>query len=600
MNLNITPLSLAIMATSLFTLPSVADSQTPTTKVTVQTTDLISPESTIARSDKSLVTGKDWMIASANPLASEAGALMLKHGGNAIDAMVATQMVLGLVEPQSSGLGGGAFLVYWDAKNSGLRTFDGRETAPLQATPQLFQDKDGKPMQFFDAVVGGRSVGTPGTVKLMWETHQKLGKLEWKDVLQPAITLAKNGFPVSERLAGQVAADSEYLQRHPSTKAYFFPNGKAIQAGDLLKNPAYAKTLTKLAESGDKDFYQGQIAQNIVSAVRGVDDNPGVLSMDDLRLYTVKERPAMCAPYHAYQVCGMGPPSSGALTLGQILGMLSHYPLAKMGKDDVQSWRLIGDASRLAFADRGRFMADPDFVPQPTKGLLDPDYLAERAELLADNRALTDVASGEPPWDFANRKADATYFGQDNAIEFPSTSHFSIVDKDRNVVSITTTIENGFGSRVMVDGFLLNNELTDFSFATQDNGVPIANRVEPGKRPRSSMAPTIVMKDGKPVLAIGSPGGSQIIGYVAKSLIGYLDWNLDLQQAINLPNMNNRFGAFELEKDTQAQQWQPKLEQLGFKVQVKDLNSGVQAIAIDGQNLQGAADPRREGLVITQ
>lgn len=609
MSLKYKPLTLSTLALLIplsFSQGALADTtpsadQTPKMKVSVQTADLVSPESTIARGDQTLVQGKDWMIATANPLASEAGALMLKKGGSAIDAMVATQMVLGLVEPQSSGIGGGAFLVYWDSQVKGLRTFDGRETAPQNATPQLFQDLKGQPLAFFDAVVGGRSVGTPGTVQLMWQTHQELGKLKWEDVLEPAITLAKNGFPVSKRLAGQVAADSEYLQRYPVTKSYFFPNGKAIQEGDLLKNPEYAKTLEKIAKDGAKAFYQGDIAEHIVETVQGAEDNPGVLSLKDFQLYDVKERPATCAAYQSYEICGMGPPSSGALTLGQIFGMLSHYPLAKMGKDDVQSWRLIGDASRLAFADRGRYMADPDYVPQPTSGLLDPDYLAKRAELLSGNRALTEVSAGEPPWEFANNNtASADQFGQDNAIEFPSTSHFSIVDKDRNVVSITTTIENGFGSRLMVDGFLLNNELTDFSFATQDNGVPIANRVEPGKRPRSSMAPTIVLKDQQPVLAVGSPGGSQIIGYVAKTLVGYLDWDLSLQEAINLPNMNNRFGAFELEKDTDASLWQPKLEQLGYEVQVKDLNSGIQAIAIKQDGLYGAADPRREGKVISQ
>lgn len=560
-----------------------------------QSTDNIAPEAATGLTQQNLVEGKEWMIASANPYASEAGAEMLRKGGNAIDAMVATQLVLGLVEPQSSGIGGGAFLVYWDAKKKALTTFDGRETAPLEVTPQLFQDDKGQPLKFYDAVVGGRSVGTPGTIKLMWDTHQKLGKLDWKTLFEPAIKLAKDGFTVSPRLATLVKNDQEYLQRSPAAKAYFFnQDGSPITAGQDLKNPDYAKTLQAISDNGAVAFYQGDIAKRIVNTVRNETANPGVLNLIDFTAYQVKEREPVCAPYRQYSICGMGPPSSGALTLGQILGMLSHYPLSDMGKDDVQSWKLLGDASRLAFADRGKYMADSDYVPMPTQGLLDTDYLEKRAELLKGKEALTETSAGSPPWSHANN------YALDEAIELPSTSHFSIVDKDRNVVSITTTIENGFGSRLMVGGFLLNNELTDFSFRSQVDGVPIANRIEPGKRPRSSMAPTIIMEDSKPYMAIGSPGGSQIIGYVAKTLVAHLDWGLNLQQAIDLPNMNNRFGAFEIEKDTAAEAWGPKLEKLGFTIQVKELNSGVQAIKLQGDSLIGAADPRREGKVIAQ
>nr|WP_198160392.1 gamma-glutamyltransferase [Photobacterium jeanii] len=560
-----------------------------------QTADSVAPEAATDRQQQSMVKGEEWMVASANPLASEAGADILRQGGNAIDAMIATQLVLGLVEPQSSGIGGGAFLVYWDNHSNTLTTYDGRETAPYAVTPILFQDQQGNPLKFFDAVIGGRSVGTPGTVKLLWHTHQRRGKLGWKKLFAPAIKLAQDGFTVSPRLAALVAKDQEYLQRYPTTRAYFFDDqGQPIQAGQTLKNPQYAATLRQIAEHGASAFYHGAIAKDIVKAVREVEDNPGVLSVMDLATYQVKQRPAICAPYRQYQICGMGPPSSGALTLGQIMGMLSHYPLDKMGADDVHSWRLLGDASRLAFADRGLYMADSDYVPMPTRGLLAEDYLSQRAALLKDKQALKEAKAGEPRWHYAMPLA------QDESLELPSTSHFSIVDRDRNVVSMTTTIENGFGSRLMVRGFLLNNELTDFSFRSHVDGRPIANRVEPGKRPRSSMAPTIVMQDDKPLLAIGSPGGSQIIGYVAKTLVGHLDWGLDLQQAIDLPNMNNRFGPFELEQGTAAEQWAPKLEQLGFDTKIKPLNSGVQAIRLDGKTLIGAADPRREGKVIAE
>ncbi|WP_318464717.1 gamma-glutamyltransferase [Photobacterium leiognathi] len=560
-----------------------------------QASDNIEPEPTISQQSQQLVKGKEWMIATANKYASEAGADVLSKGGSAVDAMITAQLVLGLVEPQSSGIGGGGFLVYWDNENNQMTTFDGRETAPFAATPRLFQDNQGKPLKFYDAVVGGRSVGTPGTIKLLWRSHEQYGKLAWKSLFLPAIKLAKEGFIVSPRLAAMIEKDANNLSRYPATKAYFFNNdGNPIKAGTKLTNPAYANTLLQIADYGPKAFYQGDIARDIVATVQQAEGNPGVLNTMDLASYSVKQREPICAPYRQYKVCGMGPPSSGALTLGQILAMLNHYPLDKLGADNVESWRLIGDASRLAFADRDRYMADSDYVPMPTRGLLDPTYLAQRAALLQGKQALTKVEPGSPPWNHAQKQTS------DEALELPSTTHLSIIDEEGNVVSLTSTIENSFGSRLMVRGFLLNNELTDFSFRSQIDGVPIANRIEPGKRPRSSMTPTIVMKDNQPVLTIGSPGGSQIIGYVAKTLVAYLDWGMDLQQAINLPNMNNRFGTFELEQDTAATAWAPKLEKLGYKTQIKDLNSGIQAISIAPELLTGAADPRREGKVISR
>ncbi|WP_318476326.1 gamma-glutamyltransferase [Photobacterium leiognathi] len=560
-----------------------------------QASDNIEPEPTISQQSQQLVKGNEWMIATANKYASEAGADVLSKGGSAVDAMITAQLVLGLVEPQSSGIGGGGFLVYWDNDNNQMTTFDGRETAPFAATPRLFQDNQGKPLKFYDAVVGGRSVGTPGTIKLLWRSHEQYGKLAWKSLFLPAIKLAKEGFIVSPRLAAMIEKDANNLSRYPATKAYFFDNdGNPIKAGTKLTNPAYANTLLQIADYGPKAFYQGDIARDIVATVQQAESNPGVLNTMDLASYSVKQREPICAPYRQYKVCGMGPPSSGALTLGQILAMLNHYPLAKLGADNVESWRLIGDASRLAFADRDRYMADSDYVPMPTRGLLDPAYLAQRAALLQGKQALTKVEPGSPPWNHAQKQTS------DEALELPSTTHLSIVDEEGNVVSLTSTIENSFGSRLMVRGFLLNNELTDFSFRSQIDGVPVANRIEPGKRPRSSMTPTIVMKDNQPVLTIGSPGGSQIIGYVAKTLVAYLDWGMDLQQAINLPNMNNRLGTFELEQDTAATAWAPKLEKLGYKTQIKDLNSGIQAISIAPDLLTGAADPRREGKVISR
>ncbi|MEO1680303.1 MAG: gamma-glutamyltransferase [Pseudomonadota bacterium] len=538
-----------------------------------------------------VVTAETWMVAAANPLAVEAGARVLDAGGSAADAMVAVQAVLGLVEPQSSGLGGGAFLVWYDAETGELTTLDGRETAPLAATPTLFQE-DGERMGFFDAVVGGRSVGTPGTPALMEAAHRNWGTARWPSLFEDAIRLAEEGFTVSPRLATLVERDAERLSVFPATAAYFLPGGEPLDAGQTLVNPAYAETLRALAADGSEAFYAGDIAAGIVGTVRGAEGNPGLLSLTDLALYEVKERPAVCAAYRMYEVCGMGPPSSGALTVGQILGMLDSYPLGDMGRESAEAWRLIGDASRLAFADRGRYMADSDFVPMPTAGLVDPAYLSERAALLEGETALEEVEPGAPEWDHAQ------LWGDDTSIEFPSTSHISIVDEDGNALSMTTTIENGFGSRVMAPGgFLLNNELTDFSFATHDDGRPIANRLEPGKRPRSSMAPTIVMSGDAPVLVVGSPGGSRIIGYVAKTIIAHLDWGMHVQDAVALPHLVNRFGTYDVEAGTAAEDFADALIEMGYEVNARDLTSGLHAISI-GHMLEGGADPRREGIAL--
>ncbi len=538
------------------------------------------------------VQASNWMVAAANPWAVEAGADVLAQGGTAADALVAVQAMLGLVEPQSSGIGGGAFLVYYDAASDTLTTLDGRETAPLAATPRLFQDDEGEPLGFFDAVVGGLSVGTPGTPALMQAAHDRWGALDWADLLAPSIALAETGFPVSPRLAGLVERDQERLSRFETTASYFLPGGTPLQAGQMLVNADYAATLRSMATGGGAAFYTGDIAQDIVATVQNAPGNPGVLSELDLSIYQVKERPPVCATFRAHDVCGMGPPSSGALTVGQILGMLDAYDLSA-GPNDANVRRLIGDASRLAFADRGRYMADSDFVPVPTKGLVAEAYLAERGALLQGDDALPEVAPGSPEFDHALNWAD------DASIELPSTSHFVIVDAAGNVASMTTTIENAFGSRLMVRGFLLNNELTDFSFKSHSGGVPIANRVEPGKRPRSSMAPTIVMKDGSPVLAIGSPGGSRIIGYVAQSIIAHLDWGMDVQQAVSVPHAVNRFGKYDVEEGTSAENLTGPLTDMGFEVGARALTSGLHAISI-GPMLLGGADPRREGIALGQ
>lgn len=538
------------------------------------------------------VTAQNWMITAAHPLAVQAGARVLEAGGSAADAMVAVQVVLGLVEPQSSGLGGGAFLVWHDAETGEVTTLDARETAPLAVTPTLFQDEGGQPLDFMEAVVGGRSVGTPGTPRLLEVAHRKWGRANWAGLFDDGIRLAEEGFTVSPRLATLVAGEGDALARYPATTNYFFPGGTPVAEGATLKNPAYAETLRALAADGADAFYTGPIAAQITAAVRGAEDNPGLLSLEDLARYRVVERPAVCVEYRAHDICGMGPPSSGGLTVGQILGMLGGYDLAALGALNPEAWRLIGDASRLAFADRGRHMADSDFVPVPTEGLVDPAYLAERGQLLSGDDSLPEVSPGQPGW------SHALTWGQDSALELPSTSHISIMDAQGNALSMTTTIENGFGSRVMAGGFLLNNELTDFSFETHDEaGWPIANAVAPGKRPRSSMAPTIVRRDGAPVMVIGSPGGSRIIGYVAKAIVAHLDWGMDIQQAVASPNLVNRFGPMDVEAGLPENLTQG-LSEMGFEVRETELTSGLQGIIVTPEGLQGGADPRREGIAI--
>jgi gamma-glutamyltranspeptidase/glutathione hydrolase len=423
----------------------------------------------------------------------------------------------------------------------------------------------------------------------MAEAQARWGKLPWDDLFTDAVRLAEGGFAVSPRLAELVAGDAERLATYRETAAYFLPGGVPLQAGTTLRNPGYADTLRVLADFGAQAFYSGDIADDLVRAVQGAAGNPGLLSHDDLALYRVRFRDPVCVPYRIYQVCGMGPPSSGGLTVGMILGLVDRHDLG--GPDDPQAWRLIGDASRLAFADRGRYIADSDFVPVPVAGLLDPAYLDQRAALLAGDDALPEVTPGQPEWDHAGLLAD------DASPEMPSTTHITIVDQYGNVASMTSSVENAFGARLMVRGFLLNNQLTDFSFRSHDGGVPIANRVEPGKRPRSSMAPTIVMQDGRPVLAIGSPGGSRIIGYVAQSIIAWADWGMDVQQAVAIPHLVNRFGTYDIEAGTDAETLIPGLEALGFDVKPTELNSGLHAIAI-GDRLSGGADPRREGIAL--
>ena len=558
-----------------------------------QAADAKAPESGSGVEAKEIVHAKRHMVVAANPLAAQAGLDMLRDGGTAADAMVAVQTVLGLVEPQSSGLGGGAFLVWYDAATGKLTTLDGRETAPAAATPKLFIDIDGKPLDFMVAVVGGRSVGTPGVPRLLETLHRKFGKLPWASLFDAGVKHASDGFVVSPRLATLIAEDVGYLDSEAATKSYFFDtSGAPLNSGALLKNPEYAASLKALAEGGADAFYRGPIAEKIVAAVTG-HGNAGGLSLADMQGYAVKERDAVCASYRGLDVCGMGPPSSGALTIGQILGMIEPFDLARLGPEDPESWRIIGDATRLAFADRERYLGDADFIDIP-KGMLDGQYLKTRSALLRRPTALAkdEVTAGEPPRDKAELRIDGI------SAEIPATSHISIVDDAGNVAVMTTSIEGAFGSRLFVGGFLLNNQLTDFSFEPEQGGQAVANRVEPGKRPRSSMAPTIVLKDGKPIYALGSPGGSNIIPYVATTLVGLIDWKMDIQQAITMPHLSNRFGTYNVEMGTSAESLTKDLEALGYTVKPGELNSGLHGIALGKGELSGGADPRREGVAL--
>ena len=549
------------------------------------------PEATSAIAERQAVTAHEFMIATANPLATKAGRDVLAEGGSAADAAIAAQMVLNLVEPQSSGLGGGGFALYWDAALGRLVSFDGRETAPAAATPSYWLNDKGEPREFWDAVVGGRSVGVPGTLKLMETLHAEHGRLPWGDLFKPAIALAEDGFTVSPRLhAAIVDAQAHRLDDFPVARAlYLHQDGTPLAAGETLRNPDLARTLRLIAAEGSEPLYHGAIARDIVAAVR-TPFNPGLLTLADLAAYEVKERDPVCMAYRAYEICGMGPPSSGALTVGQTLGILSHFDLAAMGPG-LPATHLFLEASKLAFADRGRFMADSDFVAMP-EGLLDPDYLAARAALIDPAHAMGQATPGEPPW----KKAE----GRQDGVERPEhgTSHLVIVDRYGDMLTATTTIETNFGSRVMADGFLLNNELTDFNFAPEADGQPVANRVEAGKRPRSSMAPTVVFRDGRPVLLIGSPGGANIIPFVAQALVGILDFGQDPQTAIDAPHVLNRNATTQVEAGPEAGAIIAGLAGFGDTAEAADLNSGLQAILIGDGTLTGGADKRREGLVL--
>ena len=550
------------------------------------------PEANTGFTKKQQVVADKFMVAAANPYAVKAGHAILAKGGSAVDAAIAVQLVLTLVEPQSSGIGGGLFLMHYDNANSHLTSFDGRETAPANASESLFLDENGKPIRWINAVVGGRSVGVPGALAALEKAHSRYGKLPWHTLFTDAIQLAQEGFVVSPRLEKLVS-----LQINPGvalidgTKDYFMPNGAALKAGTVKTNVKLANLYKAIAKNGIDAFYQGENAKQLVETVTNSSIAPGKISLQDLANYKSVERKPVCAPYRTYKVCSMAPPSSGGITVLQIMALLENTKAPLNTSWELESIHAFTQASRLAFADRDHYIADPDFIDVPVAQMLDKNYLQERSKLIGEK----DMGTAQPG-----------EFSQDWSVaqinyEQPSTSHVSIVDSAGNAVSMTTSIEMGFGSALMVNGYLLNNQLTDFTFNPKIDGKPVANRVEPNKRPRSSMSPVMVFNhDGSLKMVIGSPGGSRIINYVVKALVGVLDFGLTPQQAIELANITNRNRVTTLEKGSDVTRYKAALEARGHKVVIRDLNSGIHAVMIEGNKLIGAADPRREGIALGQ
>ncbi len=550
------------------------------------------PEASTGSETKNIVSAKSFMIAAANPLAASTGRDILARNGSAIDAAIAAQMILNLVEPQSSGIGGGAFILHWDQKSHTIESYDARETAPISARPDRFLEPGGQPKKFKEAVFSGLSIGVPGLLRGLELAHKKHGKLTWPSLFVPAIELAEKGFPVSQRLH-EMLTEKGAENFGPIARNYFFNDrGEALPVGHILTNPAFAQVLREIANKGADEFYLGKLANDIVDRISKLPTIPGDISLTDMAIYQARERNPICSTYRKFKVCGMGPPSSGALTISQTLKLIEPFELGTTPLNP-KAIHMIAEAQKLAYADRARYMADSDFINVPS-GLLDATYVDSRRLLIDPGQAMKKAEPGQP------ESFKKSQFGKDETIESSGTSHISIVDAFGNAVSMTTTIESAFGSGFMVRGFLLNNELTDFSFRPSDsNGRLIANSIQPGKRPRSSMAPTLIFdENNNVVMVLGSPGGSRIILYVLKTLVGHVDWKLDIQAAINLPNFGSRNGPLEIEEGPDAKKIADLMLEFGQVSKIRPMTSGVQAIVRRDGLLYGAADPRREGVAM--
>ena len=562
--------------------------------LTLSTISVASHAQTMAQQQTSATAaaGKG-VVSSADPRATAAGQEILRKGGSATDAAMAMMLALTVVEPQSSGIGGGGLLMHHDAASGQLQTIDGREMAPASASEKLFVGADGKPLRFIDAFQGGRSVGVPGNIRLMAMAHAKWGKLPWADLFGPAIRLADEGFVVTDVLANGLSRLASIWARFPDARAiYWNANGPKV-AGDRVTNPALAELLSAVAKGGPDAFYTGKHGQALADAVSRSAVNPAAMTMADLAAYKARERPPICSRYRGYKICGMGPPSSGATTVQQILGMLQPHDIGAMGQDDARTWHLIGEAMQLAYADREQYLGDADFVQVPVNGLLDPAYVASRAALIDPAKALNTYTAGTPPGAQPRTAAISS--------EMAGTTHFVAVDGAGNIVSMTSTVEGPFGSQLIANGYFLNNELTDFTFAREKNGAPVANRVQPGKRPLSSMSPHIVYDAAdRPVLAVGSAGGKRIIMHVTKALIGVIDFGLPAGEALALPNIYFGNGSLIVEEDTKLGSMNAALAAFGQPVVVSDLGSKLNAAQFRDGAWTGVADPRSPGVALTE
>ena len=540
------------------------------------------------------ITPSKGIITTSNPHASRAALEIIEKGGNSIDAAVAVQLVLTLTEPQATGIGGGAFMLYWDKKSSKLFSIDGREKAPSRVKEDLFLDSKGNKKRFYpDAVVGSQSIGVPGVIRLLEESHKKFGKLPWDELFSYAINLAENGFAVSPALNSILGYLGPLKKIEPAASLYYIENlegeKEPVPVGYKLKNIEYSKTLKRLSKRGSRDFYEGETAKLIIDSIKKY-NKESVLSYSDLKNYKIVWREPLCSKYRKYNVCSMGPPSSGGLTMLMMLKLLEDFNIKSLKPNSIDMIHLFSEVNRIAYADRAYYMGDSDFINVPINGLLDDTYIKKRRNLINKDYYSEDIKKGMPEG-YEN-------FEKNIDISKPSTSHFVIVDKEGNAVSMTSTVEGPFGSHLMAGGFILNNELTDFSMLPEINGKKIANRVEPNKRPMSSMTPTIIFKDNELYALTGSPGGTSIINYVTKSVLGIIDWNLEPDEIVELPHYMNKGNYTELEKDSVIENLKSKLESKGHPVRVLRKRSGLHLAVKKEDGFIGSADPRREGLVI--